>query len=72
MSDALKIVMTANNEFEADMVVGLLSDAGIESFQRLSGAGVAGRVGGGGTRDVLVAEPDLDRARDLLSDSAEG
>jgi hypothetical protein len=69
--DELKVVASASNEFEADMVCGLLSDAGIRSIQRLSGAGVAGRFGGGGARDVLVAEADFDRARDVLNESAE-
>jgi Putative prokaryotic signal transducing protein len=64
--EQLQILVTAGNEFEADIVVGLLYDAGIESFQRLGGSGVAGRIGGGGSRDVLVAEPDLARAREVL------
>ncbi len=64
--EQLEILMSAANEFEADIVVGLLHDAGIESFQRLGGPGVAGRIGGGGSRDVLVAEPDLERAREVL------
>jgi Putative prokaryotic signal transducing protein len=68
--EQLKFLMSAANEFEADIVVGLLTDAGIESFQRLGGSGVAGRIGGGGSRDVLVAEPDFERAREVL-DSAE-
>jgi type III secretory pathway lipoprotein EscJ len=73
MSDQLKIVTTVNNEFEANMVIGLLSDAGINSMQELSGAGVAGRVGGGGARDVYVAAPDFDQAREVLEEkSAEG
>lgn len=69
--EQLQILMTAANEFEADIVVGLLHDAGIESFQRLGGSGVAGRVGGGGSRDVLVAEPDLERAREVLDSAQE-
>jgi Putative prokaryotic signal transducing protein len=68
--EQLAILMSAANEFEADIVVGLLEDAGIESFQRLGGAGVAGRIGGGGSRDVLVAETDLEQAREVL-DSAQ-
>jgi hypothetical protein len=73
MSDQLnqlKILTTVNNEFEGDMVIGLLSDAGINSMQELSGAGVAGRVGGGGARDVYVAVADFDRAREVLEQSA--
>jgi Putative prokaryotic signal transducing protein len=71
MSDQMKIVTTVSNEFEAGMVAGLLSDAGIRSMQELSGSGVAGRVGGGGARDVYVAEQDFDRAREILAESAE-
>jgi Putative prokaryotic signal transducing protein len=66
----LQILISAANEFEADIVLGLLHEAGIEAFQRLGGSGVAGRIGGGGSRDVLVAEPDLGRAREVL-DSAQ-
>lgn len=70
-NDELKILTSAANEFEADIVVGLLHDAGIESFQRLGGSGVAGRFGGGGSREVLVAEPDLERAREVLDSAQE-
>lgn len=69
--EQLVILMSAANEFEADIVVGLLHDAGIESFQRLGGSGVAGRVGGGGSRDVLVAETDFERAREVLDSAQE-
>jgi hypothetical protein len=69
--EQLKILMSAANEFEADIVVGLLNDAGIESFQRLGGSGVAGRIGGGGSREVLVAEPDFERAREVLDSAQE-
>jgi Putative prokaryotic signal transducing protein len=68
-NDELQIVSTVANEFEADLVIGLLTDAGIHAFQRLSGAGVAGRFGGGG--DVLVAESDLERARAVLDEQNE-
>ncbi len=69
--EPLEILMSAANEFEADIVVGLLKDAGIECYQRLGGSGVAGRIGGGGSRDVLVAEPDLERAREVLASAQE-
>ncbi len=71
MSDQLKIVTTVSNEFEAQMVVGLLSEAGIHSMQELGGSGVAGRIGGGGARDVYVAEEDFDRARKVLDESTQ-
>ena len=70
MTDQLRVLTTVNNEFEANMVIGLLSDVGINSMQELSGAGVAGRVGGGGTRDVYVAAKDFDRAREVLDQPA--
>jgi len=71
MSDELKVLTTVENEFEADMVVGLLSDAGIRSMQQLGNSGIGGRVGGGGMREIYVAESDLDRAREVLSPPAE-
>lgn len=71
MPDELRIVASVANEFEADAVCGLLSDAGIRSMQQLSDTGVGGRVGGGGTRDVYVAERDAERARELLQQPQE-
>jgi hypothetical protein len=68
MPDELRIVASVANEFEADAVCGLLSDAGIRSMQKLSNTGVGGRVGGGGTRDVYVAERDAARAREILEE----
>jgi Putative prokaryotic signal transducing protein len=70
VDEQLTILTSVANEFEAEIVVGLLEDAGIEAFQRLGGSGVAGRFGGGGSRDVLVADSDLERAREVL-DSAQ-
>jgi hypothetical protein len=69
MSNELKIVASVANEFEADAVCGLLSEAGIRAMQQLAGAGVGGRVGGGGTRDIYVAERDAERAREILGGS---
>jgi Putative prokaryotic signal transducing protein len=72
MSGELKVLTCAQNEFEAEMICGLLIEAGIRATQRLaSGFSPAGRVGGGGARDVLVAAEDLDRARELLDESAQ-
>jgi hypothetical protein len=72
MAGEPKVLTCAQNEFEAEMVCGLLTEAGIRSAQRLaSGFSPAGRVGGGGARDVLVAAEDLDRARELLEQSAQ-
>lgn len=71
MPDELQVLKTVENEFEADLIVGLLADAGIRSMQRLGGSGVAGRIGGGGARDICVAEDDLDRAHEVLDSSAD-
>jgi hypothetical protein len=71
MADELKIVTTVNNEFEAGMVLGVLADVGIHAMQRLGGAGVAGRVGGGGARDIYVSAQEFDRAREVLERPAE-
>jgi Putative prokaryotic signal transducing protein len=72
MPGELRVLTTAGNEFEADMVCGLLSEAGIRAMQQLSNTGVAGRVGGGGARDIYVEERDLERAREILDGEAAG
>ena len=43
MSVTLKVVTTVGNEMEANMVCGLLADAGIRSMQQLCAGG--GRMG---------------------------
>ena len=65
MADELTVVATVNNELEATVVCGRLSDAGIRSMQRPS-AHQGGTWNPAGPRDVCVAERDLDRARDVL------
>jgi hypothetical protein len=70
MTSELRIVATAANEFEAEMLCGVLSEAGIESTQELSNTGVAGRFGGGGARDIYVREQDLERAREVVGAQA--
>jgi hypothetical protein len=69
MSTELRIVATAANEFEAEMICGALSEAGIESTMELANTGVGGRFGGGGARDIYVREEDLERARQALSET---
>ena len=65
MADEPTVVTTVNNELEATVVCGRLTEAGIQSMQRPSG-----RQGGtwnpAGARDVCVAERDLDRAHEAL------
>jgi len=65
MADELTVVTTVNNELEATVVCGRLSEAGIQSMQRPS-AHQRGAWNPAGARDVCVAEQDLDRARDVL------
>jgi len=65
MADELMVVTTVNNELEATVVCGRLSEAGIQSMQRPS-ANQGGTWNPAGARDVCVAEQDLDRAREVL------
>ncbi len=66
MSTELKIVATAANEFEAELICGALSEAGIESTMELANTGIGGRFGGGGARDIYVREEDVERAKEAL------
>jgi len=72
MADELRILTTVDNEFEAAVVCGRLEDAGIRSMQQLSNRGAAGRIGGGGARDVYVEQQDLDRAHEALNAEGDG
>jgi hypothetical protein len=65
MANELMVVTTVNNELEATVVCGRLADAGIQSMQRPS-AHQGGTWNPAGARDVCVAEPDLDRALEVL------
>jgi hypothetical protein len=67
MAEALKIVTTVGNELEADLVCGLLADVGIHSMQQASARG--GQWNPGVPYDVYVAEHDLERAREVLSET---
>jgi hypothetical protein len=73
MSTELRIVATAANEFEAELISGLLTEAGIESNMELANTGVAGwsNIGGGGARDIYVREQDLERAKQVLDQQAD-
>jgi hypothetical protein len=66
MSEDLKIVATAGNEMEAAMICGRLADAGIRSMQQLANSAAAGRIGGGGPRDIYVEAGELELARAAL------
>jgi len=69
MSTDLKIVATAANEFEAELISGVLTEAGIESTMELANTGMGGRFGGGGARDIYVRSEDVERANQLLSET---
>lgn len=58
-----RYLTTASNEFEADMILARLSDAGVPAVEQ----GTLGpRAGGTGARDIFVEEHDLARAREAL------
>ena len=74
MTTELRIVATANNEFEAELISGLLTEAGIESNMELANTGIGamgGRFGGGGARDIYVRAEDLERAKQVLDEQVE-
>ena len=69
MSTERKIVATAANEFEAELISGVLTEAGIESNMELANTGMGGRFGGGGARDIYVRSEDFERASGVLSET---
>jgi hypothetical protein len=65
MSDALKVVATAANQAEGELIVARLSQAGIGAIeQRASGNP---EFGGSGARYIYVQELNLERARAVLA-----
>jgi hypothetical protein len=66
-----RVVATASNEMEAELICGRLADAGVRSMQELANNAIGGRFGGGGQRDVYVEEQDLEAAREALGLDAE-
>ncbi len=64
MPDDFRIVTTVNNDLEATVVCGRLSEAGIHCMQQPSGRG--GTWNPAGARDVCVAPQDYDRACEVL------
>jgi len=61
----LKVIATAGNQAEGELIVARLAQAGITAVeQRVSGNP---EFGGGGWRYVYVQEGDLERARDVLA-----
>jgi hypothetical protein len=67
MSDLVE-VRIVGSEFEADVVCGLLREAGITCTHRETSVSAAARDGmpGGGPRGVLVRPEDAARAREAL------
>jgi hypothetical protein len=64
-SDALKVVATAANQAEGELIVARLSQAGIGAIeQRASGNP---EFGGSGARYIYVQEGDHERARAVLA-----
>ncbi len=66
MPDDFEIVTTVNNDLEATVVRGRLSEASIHSMMQPSNRG--GTWNPAGARDVLVADGDLERAREVLKE----
>lgn len=69
MPDPVRLTYVAN-ELEAELVLGLLREAGITCMSRISnsGFGSGGELAssGGGQREILVNETDLRAARAVL------
>ncbi|HXB63316.1 MAG TPA: DUF2007 domain-containing protein [Solirubrobacteraceae bacterium] len=63
-------VAWAPNAPGAEMLQAFLRDAGIESLVRRSGAGFEPDLLGSGPREILVAEEEANRAREVLGDQA--
>jgi ribosomal protein L12E/L44/L45/RPP1/RPP2 len=63
----IKILTSVGSTAEADMVVALLDEAGIQTMPQRARGGP--EFGLSGARDVWVDEADLDRAREVLKAS---
>jgi Putative prokaryotic signal transducing protein len=62
----LRVVASAANEPEADLISARLREAGIEALVRRSASAALPHFGSGGARDVYVRQEDLERAARLL------
>ena len=70
MSNDLVRLIVVGNELEAEVIRSLLTTEGIASMQRYTNLGAGtydGMPSGGGPREVLVHESDLERARELVA-----
>jgi hypothetical protein len=61
----LRIVATAGNEAEAEMIAEWLSEAGIRSMPQMSSRGI--RLGAAAERDIYVEARDHDRALEVIN-----
>jgi hypothetical protein len=69
MNEELISLTVVSSEFEAQQICALLEVEGIICTERPTNLGAAAWVGssGGGSREVLVASGDLERARELIA-----
>ena len=70
----LTVLEVVPNEAEAELIRGLLHDAGIVSMQRMTnmGTGAADGLPVGGPREILVREEQLARAREVIGRQGRG
>lgn len=68
MSDVSCLLTSTASEFEAEVIMGRLQEAGIEATVKGSGLNVRGAYSMGGCA-VWVEEADLERARAALNDA---
>jgi hypothetical protein len=59
-----RYLTTPSNEIEAQIVLGVLGEAGIIAWESNS---LGGPAGSGGPRDVYVEDQELERARQVLA-----
>jgi hypothetical protein len=70
----LTVLEVVPNEAEAELIRGLLRDAGIVSMQRMTnmGTGAADGLPVGGPREILVREEQLASAREVIGRQGRG
>jgi hypothetical protein len=68
MAEELRIVATASNETEAEMIAEWLSEAGIRSMPQISSRGI--RLGAAADRDIYVEAQDYERALEVVNGEA--